>query len=721
MTVVLYVFVFATGASGLIFQVTWQRYLSRFLGSDSIATAIILATFLGGLSFGYFLCGKVSTGIKNHFKVYAVLEGIIGLWCVLFPSIFHSVESFVATWSFAPPFLLIFQGMFCSMSLMAVPTLCMGGTIPLLTRGISRTITEASSVHAFIYAINTIGAFLGTLLAGFYLIPQYGLPVTIIGSAFLNLGAALFFYSISLLPKKSTVFAQDIPESNLGTATNLSAQRIPYQALYTISFLSGFYVMTLENVLIRVTNFSIGSTSYSFSLIVSVFILSIAVGSYVVGTLKNISLSTLFINQLLISILLIVLYVSLDYWPYWAHLLRIAYQPNISGFWGYYTGVFCALLLMLFLPVSLMGATIPLAFNELKRHLSEVGKYSGLLFSWNTLGSLIGSLIGGILLYYVVDNDRVFLVAIFLAAGSTCLAGSYLSRRAFSLGIALVIFSGALLVHSPFYHQEHFVIGTFRMRTAMDFSLRGATAFFEQLLQGKTVKFHKDDPVENVSVVEFPRNPAFQLPPRALLVNGKSDSDAIGDMYTLKLLTHLPALLSPSREKVMVIGLGTGVTAGEFLLYPELKQLDVAEISPAVIEALPYFEDYVHGLARDPRAHIHLGDAFRILGRSRERWDIIVSEPSNPWVNGVDMLFTQEYYRLIKEHLSESGMLVQWVQLYATNEQILGMMLNTLQQEFKYVRSFRPTLEIWGSSPQIVTSTERICYERNQYWSKIPA
>ncbi|MEW6680292.1 MAG: hypothetical protein AB1297_04615, partial [bacterium] len=159
----IYFFVFLTGATGLVYEVTWQKYLSRLLGSDTAAVAIILAMFLGGLSLGYYLCGKLTTLVKNHFKGYALLEVAIALWCSYFPNIFSRVESFTRNWSFSPPFLIIFQGFFCSALLMALPTMCMGGTIPFLTRAISRNLVESTRVHARIYAINTAGAFLGTL------------------------------------------------------------------------------------------------------------------------------------------------------------------------------------------------------------------------------------------------------------------------------------------------------------------------------------------------------------------------------------------------------------------------------------------------------------------------------------------------------------------------------------------------------------------------------
>ena len=699
----LYIIIFVTGFAGLIYQVAWQKYLSRMLGSDSIATAIILATFLGGLSAGYYICGKLTTRVKNHFKAYAVLEGIIGAWCINFPMLFDMLASATQHWRFSPPLLIILQGVFCSALLMGIPTICMGGTIPFLTRGISGNIREATHVHANVYAVNTAGAFAGALAAGFYLIPEYGLPLSVMGTASLNFAAFAFFYAISLRFRSQDAPAEaEAKTENSETGSGQisepeTSRRFSPRILYAVAFLSGFYVMTLENVLIRIINLSMGSSSYSFSLIVSVFILSIAVGSYVVGRFRDMSPRMLFTNQLLITLLLLLTYLTLDTWPYWAHLVRIAFQSHEVGRVGYYICAFMALFAALILPVGCMGATVPIAFHEIKRDLGNVGKHSGILFSLNTVGSLSGSLIGGIILYYFMDNPGVFLTAMLLAALSTCLAarqsigaagGRYFAYASL-LAVLLLVFSVfSDVLGTPFYNQDNFKIGTFRTRSPLSYSFDGPKDFFPKFNKGYDLKFYKDGPSATVAVTESSHEKPVPGKSMAILVNGKSDSSTRGDSYTLKLLAHIPALLAKQRKDIMLIGLGTGVTLGELSLYPDAEHIDVAEISPTVAEALPLFREYTYDVHKDPRVSIRLGDAFRILGRSRKKWDIIISEPSNPWVTGIDLLFTQEFYKLAKAHLKEGGILIQWMQLYATSPDMVGMMVNTIRQEFEHACAF---------------------------------
>ncbi|HAO20201.1 MAG TPA: hypothetical protein DCQ37_06765 [Desulfobacteraceae bacterium] len=674
----LYGIVFATGSAGLIYQVTWQRYLSRLFGSDSIATAIILATFLGGLSLGYYLCGRLTTKVKNHFKAYAILEGIIGGYGLLFPSIFKSINELSQPWSFSFPFLMIIQGFFCSAVLIGIPTICMGGTIPFLTRAISRNIGEATHVHANVYAINTAGAFIGTLIAGFYLIPAYGLPLTVMGTAFLNLAAFLFFYFVPNL--ESTEDISQIVEEDI------YEPKFNHIILYLVAFLSGFYVMTLENVFIRLINLSLGSSSYSFSMIVSVFILSIAVGSYIVGKFNILSKKILYINQLCITILLFLIYFSLDTWTYWAHLIRIGFQSNEAGFWYYYMFIFIVLTVLLILPVGFMGATVPIVFHELKRDLKNVGRHSGLLFSLNTVGSLTGSLIGGIVFFYFFNIPTVFMITIFLAAVSTCLSAR--SKQYATAGFVISGIAILFAVITPYYEKERFSVGTFRTPYLSKISFYGPQNFFQHFFKAHNILFYEDGPTGTVAVGESEKKELTRKS-RAIYVNGKSDSSTGGkDLYTLKLLAHIPALLAEKRKDALVIGLGTGVTAGELTLYPDVENIDVAEISPSVVKAFPLFGESTHQAHLNPKVKLHIADAFRVLGRSSKKWDIVISEPSNPWVMGVDMLFTQEFYALVKQHLHENGVFMQWVNGYSFNSELLGMVINTLRHEFTESRVF---------------------------------
>ncbi len=326
--------VLLTGASGLVYQVVWQRYLARILGNDSVSIAIILAVFLGGLSAGYWLCGRWTRRVRNCFRGYALLELGIGLWALLFPTLFAALQAGTRSWSFAPTGVLLGEGILCTLALTGFPALCMGGTVPLLTRGLTLSLQGATRTHAWIYGINTAGAFLGALGAGFWLIPAFGLPQTLAIAAVANLAAAVCF---ALLPSPGE------PLSDPPAAAVSGGSERGRRGLLAIGFLSGAYIMMLENILVRVVNLSFGSSSYAFSLVVAVFVLSLALGSLWVGARKRLGREGLFLNQCGVTVSLLLLFLLLDKGPYAAHLIRICFQPNEAGFWCFQAATLGAL------------------------------------------------------------------------------------------------------------------------------------------------------------------------------------------------------------------------------------------------------------------------------------------------------------------------------------------------------------------------------------------
>jgi spermidine synthase len=327
-----------------------------------------------------------------------------------------------------------------------------------------------------------------------------------------------------------------------------------------------------------------------------------------------------------------------------------------------------------------------------------------MILSWNTAGNLMGSLIGGIVLYYVFNNQGVFLTAALLAALSAGLAGWHLSKKYMVSTAVLFLIIGFMGLSPSFYSSNHFTTGTFRLRTPLPYSFSDSKNFFKTLNEGFEVKYYNDGSTATVAATQDREKfPLFDKKSMALFINGKSDSSTIGDIYTVKLLAHIPALLAEKRNDIMVVGLGTGVTAGELTLYPDVKRIDIAEISPSVVKALPYFEEFTYGVHKDPRVKILMGDAFRIIGRSKKKWDIIISEPSNPWVTGVDSLFTREFYQLVKSHLTEKGVLMQWAHTIVASPGMIEMILNTVQQAFKHSHVF-----LGGSDLLIMASNQPI-------------
>jgi spermidine synthase len=708
-----------TGIAGLVYQIAWQRYLGRLLGSDTLATATVLGIFLGGLSLGNLLWGIFSARARNSLTAYGALEAVIGLWALGFPWAFAGVDALTSSWRFEPQIALVLQGSVCAGILIAVPTICMGATVPMLTRALAASLERATAVNARVYGFNTAGAVVGTLAAGFLAIRFLGLPATVRLAGLLNLVAAVFFVVAGSRSGGQTTHRHERGSNRVrrSTVPAVSAR----WALYAIGFVGGFAFMTLESLAIRLTGLAVGSSTYSFSLVIAVFLVAIAAGAFVVARRRSLSPSALFVNQIVACLSLLPVFLTLDEWPWAAHVLRIRLGYSLGDFVVYQLAVFAALGLMLAVPVACMGATLPLAFDSLKTRLAEVGRSAGALFAWNALGNLLGGLIGGFLVYRWLNLGEVFLLVVALASGTAVLAALRCGRRqrwgALATAIAVVVFIGTFPSHDPL----RFAVGTFHLHGALDYSREGPAAFYRGFRSGRTVLAYADEPEATLAVVENPRfaealkqrfpflgRSIVAVPsafgedaprPRSILINGKADSSTFYDRETLRLAAHLPALLADERERVLVVGLGTGVTAGELSLYPEVRSIEVAEILPGVVRLLPMFEEWTHAVHADPRLRLRVGDAFRVLRRSGGRWHIVISEPSNPWLNGVDQLYSREFYRLVRERLEPGGLFLQWVQRYATNEAIAALTVNTLRSEFPFIRVFRA-----GSDDLLVAS-----------------
>lgn len=696
--------VFLTGAAGLVYQVVWQRYVCRLVGHDSSSVALILAVFLGGLSLGYWLCGRWSRRLTRLFRGYALLEAIIGLWALAFPALFAAVQTATRDWSFAPTLPLLAQGFLATVALTAVPALCMGGTIPLLTRGLAASLRTATRTHALIYGVNTAGACAGALLAGFWLITFFGLPGSLRLAAIANLLTAVIF---ALLPSPSVAPESEPAADPASARLDPSRAAGPNWAPYVIAFLSGACVMMLENVLIRFTRLSFGNSSHTFALIIAVFVGCIALGSLWVGRREEPPRHRLFWNQAGLALALLALFPLLDKGPWLAHLIRIGFQPNVVGYWLHHATVLAVLALILVLPVAFAGATLPLLFHTLKRDLPTLGATAGALFSLNAVGCVLGSLGGGLWLYAWLDSGGIFATAAVLAAVAALLAAGELGPRYRAAGLGLVLLALGVAVARPGFQLDRFAFGTFRVQSPQPYSLTRPATFYAEFNRSRQIRFLRDSASGMVSVIESPEQPAFvpgeaaglppgllplpvappatagtNPPPLAIVVNGKSDSHVGIDRDTLMLTAHLPALYADRRDQALVIGLGTGVTAGELARYTDVAAIDVAEISPNVCAALPLFGASTGDVHRDPRLRLHVGDAFRVLGRSAKRWDLIVSEPSNPWIVGVDQLFSTDYYRLIREHLSPGGVFVQWVQQYGFSTEAFALVVNSVRTQF---------------------------------------
>ena len=667
-----------TGFSGLAYEITWQKYLATLLGAHSEATASVLAIFLGGLSLGYWIFGILTRRLVDRaerggpparlLRFYGIVEGSIGVYCLLFPHLFRGARAFsVALPGGTGGIAFIADVLLCAL-LIGPPVVLMGGTIPILTQGLSRSLADATRFHALVYAFNTVGAFLGALLSGFVLIPWLGLDGVMRAMALLNLGAGALFIVLGTRSVGTPPVPAPSGESDPGRAAS------PVYAIAAL--LVGFAMMALQTILIRMGGLSLGASEYTFSMVVAVFVLCIALGSFLVSALPRIGKALLPLNLWGLGLLFIVFYPWLEQAPFWAHVLRTAFRDHDQVFYVYQTAIFFSLLLALGPAVVLSGATLPLLFHAIRREVGDLGGAAGRLYSLNTVGSLLGALLGGYVLLFWLDLHHVYRIALVAVGLAAAVVTARLYPRSGVMGagallLALVVTAGSFEAWRP----DFLAAGLFRHRKPEGGTQEGPDAV---VAQNWDFHFYDDGPASSVAVVKS--GDTFSI-----VVNGKPDSNTHGDRFTMRLAALFPALFAERAERSFVIGYGTGMTAGQLAALDEMEQVTVAEISRAVVDAAPHF-DFANGNAsQHPKIEVVASDAYRALLQSEDRYDVIVSEPSNPWVAGVEMLFSREFLEVARDQLTPGGVYAQWIHLYANDTETLSLVLRTYAEVFEHV------------------------------------
>jgi predicted membrane-bound spermidine synthase len=674
-----------TGVSGLVYEVTWQRYLATLLGSHGEATAAVLAIFLGGLSLGYAAFARLATRVMEGtqdparparlLRLYGGVELGVGVYALLFPILF-SVAQVASLWvprgHPAPAF--AFDVMLSAL-LIGPPAVLMGGTIPLLTQALAGDLAHATRVHAWVYGCNTFGAFIGALLGGIVLVPRFGLDGTSRVTACANLVAGAAF--VWLAPR-APALATAAPARSDATAVRR------FGGYAAVALLAGFAMMTLQTTLNRLGALSLGASQFTFAMIVAVFVLCIALGSLAVSALPRIPPGFVYGSLWLLVALLVVGYPFVPDLIYWSHALRVVFRSVDAAFYPFQALVFASAFALLVVPIGLSGALLPLLFHQLRNEVSDLGATAGRLYAWNTVGSLLGALLGGYLLLIWLDLHHVYRIAVAALAVAALILTLLVQRlrpRLFD-GLVLLAVLGLIAV-LPAWDAAKLTAGAFRRREPQQYSFAGPTEFFAHRRVGKLV-YHDDDPTTTVSVIAPYGGKQGQFN-RAILVNGKSDGSIVGDYTTMGMLAMVPALMADRHERCFVIGWGTGVSTGELAALRDTREVQVAEISQGVLDAAPLFSPGNLDAVDSPKVRAFRGDAYRTLLQSQDRYDVIVSEPSNPWVTGVEMLYSVEFLEAARDHLNPGGIYAQWFHLYETDRPVVELVLRTYAAVFPHV------------------------------------
>jgi predicted membrane-bound spermidine synthase len=569
-----------------------------------------------------------------------------------------------------------------SVGLLILPTLLMGGTLPLLASWLQKNADEAGRRSARFYSVNSLGAVFGSGVAGFYLVQSLGLVASLQAAALFNLliGAAAMVLGRSDAQKA----VPDEPASAAPPAGSFSASPTTLRWAGALVALTGGVSMGLEVLASRSLALIFGSSLQAFAIVLMAFILGIGLGSAYIASprLRRWPAEQLIVVMLLGAAAWIGLLVIKIEW--WVEFYRVAKSGLARSTVGYtYYNALTALvsMILLGLPAAMLGSVLPLLIRVLSGQSSMLGEKVGRLLTWNTLGAVGGVLLTGFVLMPMVGLRNSFgVLALVLATVALATAWHRQMRRFAVTGGGTVILLATLFAVSG--EGWRYVISSGAFRSKEIEVERGAMAFRKQHVK---IEFYEDAPDATVSIE---RGDGVAVPDDVgLRLNGKPDASSRMDLSTQTLVGHLPILARPESKDVFILGLGSGITGGAVLGHP-IEHLTIAENCEPVVRAAKFFEKWNAGVLTDQRTTIRIEDARTVLKLSPKLYDVIITQPSNPWMAGVGSVFSREYYELGASRLKEGGIMAQWFHLYDMHDGIVSLVLRTFGTVF-------PHVEVW--------------------------
>jgi spermidine synthase len=669
-----------SGAAALVYEVVWLRMLGLVVGHAVDALTAVLAAFMAGLALGAALFGRFAGRVRKPLAACAWLEGGVAGYAVLLPLALAALPQ--ATLPLRAALGLGYDGWSLTQTALACalllpPTVLMGGTLPLLSQAAGGAPASPARVAGALYALNTCGAVLGALAAGYWLLPTAGNRATGWIAAGANLAAAALLLVASRRPPgEVTASSGRVPDAERSSGPDSPAWVVP-----AAMAVSGAATMVFEVAWTRALSLVIGSSTYAFAAVLVAVLVGIAAGSAVyawrwggrpagpaaLGVIEagvgGFAALALLGFERLPDFLLAGLRWSAE--PGWVALLQLMLSAGV------------------FLPAMLfIGASFPCALSATVVGATRVGRQVGRLYAVNTAGAVVGVILGGLALvpgWGVHAALKTAIVAtLFLAAA--LLAASGRGARRLVPAAASVVAAGAVAL-APAWDLR--VMSSAPAVYAKTYLGAGEGRRLSQIVAEETVLFYRDGRSGTVAVTR-------QGPHRLLRINGKIDAGTVRDMPTQLMAAHLPLLVHPSPRTVFILGLGSGVTAAAAARHP-VERVDVLEIEPAVVEAARFFAGEQDGALDDPRVRVVIGDGRSFLQSAGPRYDVIISEPSNPWVQGMAGLFSAEFFALARERLRPGGMMLQWVQSYNLAPDDLKMVIATFRTAFPATTVWEPT------------------------------
>ena len=706
---------FGSGLSALVYEIAWLREFRLVFGASTAANAAVLAVFIGGLGAGGLFIGRRVDRSSRPLALYAMLEAAIAVLAALSPLLLIAARA--AYIGLGGTAVLGAAGaavvrLLLTMVVLLGPTFLMGGTLPAVARAVESESDLSRRAIGLLYGCNTLGAVAGCVLANFWLLESFGTRRTLWLAAGFNLAIAALAYLASRWSRPETSTVVPVPgpaakpKADAPEPSDTAAPDAPMALVLAASGVVGFVFFLMELVWYRMLAPILGGTVFMFGIILAVALLGIGLGGLVYAALapKRVSLGAFALTCLIEAALLAFPYALGDKVAMLALLLR---PLGSLGFGGFVLGWTLVTTLVVLPPAVLSGVQFPMLIGLLGQGREHVGVQTGLAYAANTAGAIAGALAGGFGLLPALSVLGCWQLAVWMLAALGFVSTLFVFlRRPSAFGVPAAAVIAFLVVgfligsDGPTSVWGHSPIAVGRVPSAVTPSPNTFRAWLHT--ERRAIRWAKDG-VESTVALNGRTGWSF-------VVNGKSDGHARTDAATQVMVGLVGAILRPEAKRSLVIGLGTGSTAGWLGAIDGMERVDVAELEPAILHVAEAAAPVNREVLNNPRVQIALGDARELLLASRETYDLIASEPSNPYRAGVASLFTQEYYRAVKSRLSEDGIFLQWVQAYNVDNRTLRSVYATLASVFPEVE----TWELRVNDLLLVASKKRTRYDLAQ-------
>lgn len=668
---------FLSGFAALIYEVIWFKRFAHVWGNATLAQTSVVAAFLFGLALGAFYLGRLADRVKSPLGWYCVCEMLVGLFALAIPyeivglrwissQIYSTLQAYPVV-HFAVRFILTFLAI-------GPPCFLMGGTLPLLMKHFLIVQPWNRETTGWLYAVNTLGGAFGAFFAGFYLLPGLGM----IGGN--GLAVAIDFYVALLV----FLLLRQYPQAAPPTANPATGCDTPFpavdpcaaayfspKAIYLASALTGCASLILQMIWTRQLALILGGTTYAFSSMLFVFLLGIGIGSLIYSRVAR-QIRRLALTLILLTLLLItfIAFGKLSV-PYLCQAVGFMRGLRANSFLNGVISIGANAVIQL-VPTICMGFLFPLFVDILRWRARDVGAVVGNIYTWNTAGSILGAALTPVALLAVWGSGISVAVCIVLYGLSLAIVYPYSQKKAIWLLPPTLAFS--FLIAMAVSRPED------PRRTSMGLYLYGYISTYE-LESNYQVLYFKESVASNVLALETQTN-------RHLRINGKVDASDTSDMPMQMGLAYYPRLFHPQAREVLVIGYGSGTTAGASLMFPYTR-VACCEIDPAVVEAGVNFSHVNHEPERSRNFSFILDDGRSYLEGCQKNFDLILSEPSNPWIAGISNLFTRDFYLEVKNRLNPKGIFTQWIHTYSFTSAEYRLIVRTLLDVFPHAALLR--------------------------------